>query len=525
MDIQTQSKTISSMPTKTIQSFGLLLLILILFKFAISFVLVHPAYHLQRDEYLYLDEGNHLAWGFLEVPPSLALQAWITKLTGNSWLMIRFWPALFGALTMWVIGLTVKRLGGGLFALALAGIGFLASAYLRINILFQPNALEYLYWSVYLYLLVGYSQKPKASYLYALGLFVGLGLLNKYSVIFFLAGAFPALLLTPQRKMLWQRGFYLSMGMALLIVLPNLIWQLNHNIPFWQHMQELKEKQLDLVKPIDFLLDQLIMNLPAAIIWLAGLLALFLADWARPYRLIGWIYLFVIGLFLVLHGKSYYALGLYPILLAFGGVTWEKLLANSWRFYVRPVLLLIPVILVAPVVPLLVPVLSPEATARYCQKFKAIGILRWEDGQDHALPQDYADMLGWSEIARLVREAYTSLPASERAQANIWCDNYGQAGAVNFYNQAFGLPRAHSTNASYALWCPPQITAKTIILVSDNPSDLLPHFKSATIVGRITHPLAREKGTHVSILRQPDTALYQMWNNEITTERQRFNVK
>ena len=513
------------MPAKLIQSFGLLLLFLVLFKFAISFVLVHPAYQLQRDEYLYLDEGNHLAWGFLEVPPSLALQAWITKLTGNSWIMIRFWPALFGALTMWVIGLNVKRLSGGLFALALAGIGFLASAYLRINILFQPNALEVLYWSVYLYLLVCYGQKPKANYLYALGLFVGLGLLNKYSVVFFVAGAFPALWLTPQRKMLWQREFYLSMGIALVIVLPNLIWQLNHNIPFWQHMQELKEKQLDLVQPVDFLLDQLMMNFAGVFIWMSGLAALFFAAWARPYRVIGWIYLFVISLFLMLHGKSYYVLGLYPILLAFGGVTWEKLLSTGWRFYVRPVLLLFPLILVAPVVPLLVPVLSPEATARYCQKFKATGILRWEDGQDHTLPQDYADMLGWKEIAGLVRQAYASLPASERAQTNIWCDNYGQAGAVNFYNQAFGLPRAYSTNASYALWCPPKVTAKTIILVSDDPSDLVSHFKSAHIIGRITNPFARERGTHVSILRQPDAALYQMWNNEINTTRQKFGLK
>ncbi len=514
------------MTTQTHPSFQPLLLSLVLLKFALSFLSVHPAYQLQRDEYLYLDESYHLAWGFLEVPPAIAVQAWFTRITGNHWAMVRFWPALFGALTMGVVGLTVKRLGGSWFALTLAGIGLLASAYLRINILFQPNALEFLYWSVYLYLLVCYIQQPKASYLYALGIFIGLGLLNKYSVIFFLAGAFLALFLSPQRTMLLRRHFYLAMAVALLIVLPNIIWQVQHKFPFWQHMQELKQNQLDLVKPEDFLLDQLLMNFSSAFIWLAGLVALFLTKWAHPYRLIGWIYLAVIAIFLLLHGKSYYALGLYPVLLAFGGVAWEKLLIKKWQIYLKPVLLVLPLALVVPMVPLLLPILSPEATARYCLKFKATGILRWEDGQDHLLPQDYADMLGWTEMAGLVRKAYASIPAAERGETIIWCDNYGEAGAVNFYNATYGLPRAHSTSASYALWCPPRINPKTVILVSDEaPTELLPHFKSARLVGKINNPLIRENGTHVSILRQPDAFVLQRWQAEIVAERRKFGLE
>ncbi|QMU27176.1 glycosyltransferase family 39 protein [Adhaeribacter radiodurans] len=512
--------------TKTDQLFRPILLFLVIFKFTLAFFSVHPAYQLQRDEYLYLDEANHLAWGFVEVPPALAVQAWITKALGNYWFLVRFWPALFGAITMWVIGLTVKRLGGSSFALALVGIGFLASAYLRINILFQPNALEFLFWSVYLYLLICYIQQPKASYLYLLGVAIGLGLLNKYSVIFFLAGTCLALLLSPQRTIFRQKHFYGALLIAVIILLPNLIWQVQHNIPFWQHMQELKKTQLDLVKPKDFLLDQLLMNFPALFIWLAGLLALFFTKWARPYRLIGWIYLSVIAIFLLLHGKSYYALGLYPILLAFGGVAWEQLLTQKWQRQLKPVLLLLPLILVAPLVPLLLPILSPKATAQYCQKFKATGILRWEDGQDHLLPQDYADMLGWSEMARLVRKAYTTIPMAERAETIIWCDNYGEAGAVNFYNLPYNLPRAHSTSASYALWFPPLVNPKILILVSENaPTELQAHFKSVQIIGRLNNPLYRENNTHVSILRQPNATILQSWNAEITAEKQKFGVK
>ncbi|CAA9276098.1 MAG: hypothetical protein AVDCRST_MAG95-3033 [uncultured Adhaeribacter sp.] len=514
------------MPYVNNRTFAALLLFLMALKFSLPFLLVHPAYQLQRDEYLYLDEANHLAWGFLEVPPAQAVQAWITKAMGNTWFWVKFWPALFGALNMAVIGLLVKRLGGNLFALALAGIGFLASAYLRINGLFQPNALEYLYWTVYFYLLICYLHQPQDKYLYALGLFVGLGLLNKYSVIFFLAGAFPVILISAQRRLFFRPAIYGALGIALLLFLPNLIWQFQHNIPFWQHMQELKKTQLDLVQPTDFLLDQLLMCFPAILIWLTGLGAALLAPWARPYRLIGWIYLAVLGVFLVLHGKSYYALGLYPVLLAFGGVAWERICATGWRVYLRPVLLFVPLLLVAPMVPLLVPVLSPEATAQYCRKFADTGILRWEDGQNHLLPQDYADMLGWADMAALVRKAYATLPPAERGQAIIWCDNYGEAGAVNYYNIPRGLPAAHSTGASYALWCPPTVNPRTVILVSyEAPTELLPHFKSAQLIGRINNPYAREKDTHVSILRQPDAFVLTRWNAEITTERRRFGVE
>ncbi len=506
--------------------FQIILFTLVIIKFALSYASVHPAYEFQRDEYLYLDEANHLAWGFLEVPPALAIQAWITKALGNQWYWVRFWPALFGALTMWVIGLTIKRLQGSWFALTLAGVGFLASAYLRINILFQPNALEFLCWSIYFYLLISYMQAPKNKYLYLLGLFIGLGLLNKYSVIFFLAAAFPVIAISRYRPVFLKPAFYLALLIGLVVFLPNLIWQWQHQFPFFQHMQELKTTQLDLVKPTDFLKDQLLMSFPGAFIWLAGLLALFLAPWARPFRVIGWIYLGVIGIFLLLHGKSYYALGLYPVLLAFGGVAWERLVAVKWQLYLRPVLLLLPLFLMAPVVPLLLPVLSPEATARYCQKFKAIGILRWEDGQDHLLPQDYADMLGWEEMAALVRKAYAQIPAAEHNQTIIWCDNYGEAGAVNYYNAKYQLPRAHSTNASYALWSPPRVNPKIVILVSyEAPTDLIPHFKSAQIVGRLNNPLYRESETHVSILREPDQALLQRWNAEIIAERRKFGIE
>ncbi|MGV3540023.1 MAG: glycosyltransferase family 39 protein [Rufibacter sp.] len=197
---------------------------LLLLKFLLHYLLVNPAYDLHRDEFLHLDQANHLAAGYLSVPPFTSWVAWLIKALGNTVFWVRFFPALFGALTIWVVWETVRQLGGGLYAKILAASAVLISAMLRLNMLFQPNSVDILAWSLVFYLLIRYVNSRHSRNLLWLGAVVGFGILNKYNLLFLLLGLFPALLLTPHRRIFTNPWMYVAMALAGLLVLPNIIW-------------------------------------------------------------------------------------------------------------------------------------------------------------------------------------------------------------------------------------------------------------------------------------------------------------
>ncbi|WP_165768348.1 glycosyltransferase family 39 protein [Hymenobacter amundsenii] len=481
-------------------------------KFASGYLLASRAYELHRDEYLYLDYGRHLAWGYLEVPPLTALQSWVTLALGGSWFWVKFWPLLWGSLTIYVVGRAVQRLGGGPWAVALAGLSFLLGAYARLNFLFQPNSFEVLAFTAMCYWLIRYVQEPAPRWLYATGVLLGLALLNKYSALFFGAALVGALLLTPLRQVLATRAFWLGAGLALLLWLPNLSWQVGHGLPFRHHMRLLHDSQLVNVTVAGFWKSQLVMNLGSLWVWVAGLLALLLRPAWRPYRAVGLVYVGALLLLTLLHGKDYYALAYYPILLAAGAAWWEQWLSSRPRLgrVLRPVLLVLPVALSIRILPLLFTIEPPTSMLALGQRYQKLGVLRWEDGRDHPLPQDYADMLGWRELADKTRAAYEALPAAARARTLILTANYGQAGAINYYNRHRTLPLANSFNGSYLFWqpAPPAGGWEHILFVDDAPkADLAHHFRSLRRVGEVRNPYARERGTVILLGTHPDVIL------------------
>jgi hypothetical protein len=176
-----------------------------LLKFVSGYFLIHPVYELQRDEYLYLNQGQHLAWGYLEVPPLTAVQGWATLALGGAEGWVKFWPFLWGAATVYLVVRLAGRVGGGWFAQTLAGICYLSTAFARLNLLFQPNSLEVLGFTACLYWLVCFFQDERPRFLYLLGFGVGVGLLNKYTTLFFIAALGGALVLTPARRLLAHR--------------------------------------------------------------------------------------------------------------------------------------------------------------------------------------------------------------------------------------------------------------------------------------------------------------------------------
>ena len=179
----------------------------ILLKFILQYILISPEYELQRDEYLYLDQAHYLAWGYLSVPP---VSSWISSIIyflGNSVFWVKFFPALFGSLTIVVVWKTIEELKGNLFALTLGATCVLFSALLRLNTLYQPNSLDVLCWAAVYFFLIKYINTQKSKWLYTLAVVFAIGFLNKYNIVFLLIGLIPAILLTNQRKLLLKEKY------------------------------------------------------------------------------------------------------------------------------------------------------------------------------------------------------------------------------------------------------------------------------------------------------------------------------
>jgi len=462
-------------------------------------MLISPEYELQRDEFLHLDQANHLAWGYFSVPPVTSWISLIIKILGNSVFWVKFFPALFGALTITIVWKTIEELKGNTYALILCATCVLFSALLRLNTLYQPNSLDILCWTTFFYLVIKYINSEEQKWLYAIAIVFAIGFLNKYNMMFLLFGLVPAVLLTQQRKVLKKKGFYLAVLLALILVLPNLLWQYQHDFPVIRHLKELSDTQLVHVDRIGFLTSQLLFFFGSLIVILAGFYALLFYRPYKNYRLFFWAFLFTISAFLYFKAKDYYAIGLYPIYIAFGSVFLGNILEHGWKKYLRLVLIAFLLLFFIPMYNLVFPNKSPEYIVENTQRYKAMGMLRWEDGKDHEIPQDFADMLGWKELASKVDMAYSSIP--NPIETLVLCDNYGQAGAINFYSKK-GI-QAVSFNADYINWFNLDQKYTNIIRVinyREREKEFLEtssYFKTATVVDSITNKFAREKGTTI----------------------------
>lgn len=499
---------------------NIILALFIIAKFLLQTIVVDPSYELQRDEYLHLDQANHLAWGFLSVPPFTSWVAWMIKMLGNTLFWIRFFPALFGAITIYYVWKAVEHLNGSLFACILAASGLLFSVLLRLNILFQPNAADVLFWTMCFYFLIRYVGTKQNRFLYFMGISFAFGMLNKYNIIFWAVGLIPAILITSQRSILANKHFWFSVILAFLIFLPNLLWQYNNGFPVIHHMQELKERQLVNVTLKSFLGDQLLFFFGSFFIWIAAFPAFVLYPPFRKYRVIGWSFLFIMLLFIFLKAKSYYAIGVYPIFFSFGSIYLDQLTKARYLRFLRYVLPVVPLLILIPMFNLVFPLLSPKEIMAKKEKFARFGLLRWEDGKNHDLPQDFADMRGWKEMAHLVDSAYEMIPENERQYAIILTNNYGQAGAINYYSK-FKNIGAVSFNADYKTWFPWSTKVKHGIRVKtdepgEDPNDTEEKslFDNYYLIGYVRDSSAREFNTKVILLMNANTDINKVLEAE-----------
>lgn len=501
-----------------------LLYTLALIKLILPFFLQSSFFEPHRDELLYLAEGRHMAWGYMEVPPMLSIFAWLVHVCGTGMFWIKWWPSLIGALTFLLAGKTILSLGGKSFALLLGFLPFVTGVYLRVHFLFQPNCLEIFFWAMMAWSLVSFTQTQNNKWLYIFGISVGLGMLSKYSVSFFAISLLAGLLLTRPKAILFSKHFYLAAVLALVIVLPNLIWQYTNHFPVFFHMRVLQRTQLQYVSPAGFLTDQLLMNFPCVFIWLAGLGWLLLSPKAAPYRFIGIAYLGVIALLLLGHGKNYYALGAYPILFAFGAYYLEQITAVRF-YFLRYAMVLVAIVAGYLFLPLALPIYEPNRLAALYEKrnMDKTGLLKWEDLKNHPLPQDFSDMLGWKEMAKKMGAAYQTLSDGEKKQTLVFCDNYGQAGAVNYYGPQYKLPEAYSANASFLYWMPENIQYEHLVLLTDDQQEMehsfIKNFQSAVLFDSVTTSYSRERGSLIIILKGADTTFKKFFAEKLRKKR------
>jgi hypothetical protein len=493
-------------------------------KFVLQYFAIDDIYELHRDEFLHLDQGKHLALGYMSVPPFTSWTSYLILLLGNSIFWIKFFPALFGALTIVVVWKAIEELGGGITALMLGSLGVLLSVLLRINILYQPNSFDILAWTSVYFFLLKYINSQHQKWLYLAALAFAIGFLNKYNIVFLAVGAVPALMLTPYRSLFLNKHLYLAALLAFVIVLPNLVWQYNNNFPVVHHMNLLAQTQLVKVNRADFFKEQFLYFLGSLLVLFSAFFAFFRWPEYAKFRFFFWAFVCTILVFVQLKAKGYYAIGLYPILLAFGAVYVEHL-AHRYRLKWLPFAMAGMVILSGlPIFRVALPLSSPANISENPGLYEKLGLLRWEDGKNHILPQDFADMLGWKELAQIVDSAYDQLPANERIF--VLCDNYGQTGAINFYSRHANID-AISFHADYMDWCNLDTEIRHVILIQnaddDDPERVKeqPMFESVTHVGGIKNKFAREYGTQIYVLKNAKVSINDVLKGDLENSRWR----
>ncbi len=448
----------------------------------------NPSYGYFTDELYYLACSRHLAWGYVDQPPLVALMAWLVRVTlGQSLWAIRLLPAIADAGEVALTALITREVGGGLFAQVLAGLCVLcAPGILTVDSFSSMNAFEPLIWLGCAWLVIRMIKSGNTRLWIWFGVLAGIGLENKYSMLIFGAGVVIGLMLTAQRKLLWTPWLLMGGAIAFAIFLPNLVWNIQHHFPFLELQANIRRSGRDVeLSPASFLFQEFqAMHPLAAPVWVAGLWFFFGTVRGRPYRALGWAWIFTAIVVVTMSPRIYYLFPAFPLLFAGGGVIGEGLL--RWRA-IRAAYATAIVATAALLAPLTIPLVAPENYIRY-SRWLHISQPKIENHRLGPLPQMFADRFGWPEMAQTVAGVYNGLPAEVRAKTAIFCQNYGQAGAIDLYGPKYGLPAAISGHQSYFLWGPRDYTGESMIVLNDRKERLEQLFTSVEKVAHVDHP-------------------------------------
>jgi hypothetical protein len=443
-----------------------------------------------RDEFDYMSCGDHLQWGYVDQPPLIPFLTHISRaVLGDSLRAIRFIPALTSSLLVVQAAVVARELSGRCYALLLTALCVaLAPQYLSNGGLLGTNILEPNLWLGCAYFVILAIKRNDPRYWIGFGIVAGLGMEEKYTIAVFGLGVVVGLLLTEQRRTFVNPWIWLGGLAAFLVFLPNLLWNLHYDWPFLQLIRAIRAEGRDVVLgPLQFFFQQLLVVNPfAAPVWLAGLFALLFWRPLRPYRALGWAYLVSYTVIFFQHGKNYYLAPVYPMLFAAGAVAIDAALGEfpSRRAWLKPGIAAVVVVSGAYLSPIVVPMFSPE---RFLAYTKTLPFKLPVNEHSHArapLPQWYSDQFGWKEIADETAVAWNRIPQADRSDCGIFAQDYGQAGAIDFFGRSEGLPGAMSGDRTYWIWGPRGYSGNCMIVLDDRKEVLERYWNQVEFVGR-----------------------------------------
>ncbi len=462
-----------------------------------------------RDELYYLDMARHLDWGYVDAAPLIAVYAKVALWMGGSLAALRLLPALAGTALVALAILLARELGGGRYAQSLAGLAVLFSpGYLVMDSLLTMNAFEPVFWMGGVLVLMRLLRTRDSRLWLWFGLLVGLGLENKHSTLFFGFAVALSLLLTAHRRELLKPWIWAGAGIALLLFLPNVIWQIRHHFPTLEDLENVRREGKNVVlSPLAFVRQQIIAMQPVLFpVWLVGTIRL-VRD--RRWRLLGFTFLVFFVVMEVAHAKDYYVFPIYAMVLAGGAVAIEEWTASRAVWF-RAGLVTAVVTAGLVTLPLATWMLPPE---KYIAYETALGFRpqKAETHHEGLLPQPIGDQFGWPEMAREVAAIYRSLPPRERAPTGILAGNYGEAGAIDLFGPALGLPRAYSRHQNHWYWGPPAEKYTNLIVLQFSLEDVRDNCTSFTAFPHEERFGMGEENTPIYLCRGATFDLRKVW--------------
>lgn len=486
----------------------------------VFFAVTASGYGIFRDELYYLACGEHLAWGYVDQPPMIALLAALARaLFGDSLVGLRLFPALAAATTVLLVGDTAHRLGAGrwgrLFAQVLAAT---APIYLALFTIFSMNAFDVVIWAGLARLAAQLldtrpEERGDPRLWLAFGALAGIGLETKVDVALLGAGLGVGLVLARRTDVLRSKWLWAGGALAALLFVPHVVWQAVHGWPTREFVARAQAGKIVALAPHQFVFAQLETVGPFALaVAFAGLGWLLVSRAGRAFRPLGWAVVVVLAVFAFSVAKPYYFAPAFTVLFPAGAAAVERWTAGRrGRAVVRGACLVLAAsILVA--APLAKPLLPVESYVRYA------AALGQEPGSDEShrlgrLPQFFADMHGWRALAEQVARVNAALPPADRERACVFTGNYGEAGAIDYFGPALGLPPAISGHNSYWHWGPGECTGEILLVLGGEREEVEESFAEVEPGGvfHCTDCMPYEDGQTIWIARGLRAPLADAW--------------